>query len=152
MVLDTLDNSAGYTSLHSLFGKVFDYLRTVNGTEVPGRYDIEGDRAFALVQTYATKPVEKALFEAHRKYIDVQFIHSGRETILWAPLAAMKEQTLAYDEAKEAALWKLVPDATELHLSGGHFAILYPQDAHAPCVEWGQSEQVFKVVVKVAVE
>lgn len=152
MILDTLAHADSYSSLHPLFGKVFDYLRTVKGTEEPGRYDIEGERAFALVQTYATKPVEKALFEAHRKYIDVQFIHSGRETILWAPLSAMKEQTMAYDEAKEAALWKQVPEATELHLSEDHFAILYPQDAHAPCVEWGASEQVFKVVVKVSVE
>lgn len=152
MILDTLDNAARYTSIHPLFAKVFDYLRTVNGTETPGRYDIEGDQAFALVQTYATKPVEKALFEAHRKYIDVQFIFSGRETILWAPLAAMKEETMAFDESKDAALWKLVPEATDLHLSGGHFCILYPQDAHAPCVEWETSEQIFKVVVKVAVQ
>jgi YhcH/YjgK/YiaL family protein len=151
MILDTLDNAARYTSLHPLFTKVFDYLRTVNGTEALGRHDIEGDQAFALVQTYATKKVETALFEAHRKYIDVQFIFSGRETILWAPLAAMKEETMAYHETKEAALWKLVPEATDLHLSGGHFCILYPEDAHAPCVEWGASEQVFKVVVKVAV-
>ena len=59
---------------------------------------------------------------------------------------------MAYNEEKEAALWKLVPDVTPLHLSGGHFAILYPKDAHGPCIEWDKPEQVFKVVVKVAVE
>jgi YhcH/YjgK/YiaL family protein len=152
MILDTLDNSARYESLNSRFARAFAYLRTVDGTQALGRHDLDGDRCFALVQTYETKPVEKALFEAHRKYIDVQFIHSGRETILWAPLAAMQEQTMPYSEEKEAALWKLVPDMTPLHLSAGHFAILFPQDAHAPCVEWGKPEQVFKVVVKVAVE
>lgn len=152
MVHDTIDNAARYETLNSRFAKAFAFLRTVDGTQAPGRHDLDGDHCFALVQTYETKPMATAKFEAHRKYIDVQFIHSGRETILWAPLAAMREETLAYDEAKEAALWKLVPDVTELHLSAGHFAILFPQDAHAPCVEWGRSEQVFKVVVKVAVE
>ena len=152
MIQDTLANSALYEVLNSRFAKAFAYLRTVDGKQALGRHDIDGDDCFALVQTYATKPIESAKFEAHRKYIDVQFIHSGRETILWAPLAAMQDQTMAYDEAKEAALWKLVPDVTPLRMSAGHFALLFPQDAHAPCVEWDRPEQVFKVVVKVAVE
>lgn len=152
MILDTLPNAARYESLNSRFAKAFAWLRGYDGTQALGRHDIDGDDCFALVQTYETKPVEKALFEAHRKYIDVQFIHSGRETILWAPLASMKEETMAYSAEKEAALWKLTPDFTPLHVSAGHFAILWPQDAHAPCVEWDKAEQVMKVVVKVAVE
>ncbi len=152
MILDTLDNATRYESLNSRFAKAFAFLRTVDGTQELGRHDLDGDACFALVQTYKTKPIEKAKFEAHRKYIDVQFIHSGRETILWAPLSTMKEETMAYSDEKDAALWKLTADTTPLHVSGGHFAILWPQDAHAPCVEWEKPEQVFKVVVKVAVE
>ncbi len=152
MILDTLDNYVRYESLNSRFAKAFAFLRTVDGTQALGRHDLDGDHCFALVQTYETKPLEKAKFEAHRKYIDVQFIFSGRETILWAPLASMQEETMAYSEEKEAALWKLTPDFTPLHVSAGHFAILWPQDAHAPCIEWEKPEQVFKVVVKVAVE
>ena len=104
MILDTLENSARYESLNSRFTKAFAYLRTGDGTQPLGRFDLDGDHCFALVQTYETKPMEKAKFEAHRKYIDVQFIYSGRETILWAPLAAMQEETMAYNEEKEAAL------------------------------------------------
>jgi YhcH/YjgK/YiaL family protein len=152
MILDTLDNAARYASLNSRFTKAFDFLRGVDGSQALGRHDLDGDACFALVQTYETKPEEKALFEAHRKYIDVQYIHSGRETILWAPLAAMKEETMAYSDEKDAALWKLVPEATPLHVSASQFSILWPQDAHAPCIERGRPEQVFKVVVKVAVE
>ena len=152
MILDTLDNAARYASLNSRFAKAFDFLRGVDGSQALGRHDLDGDACFALVQTYETKPEEKALFEAHRKYIDVQYIHSGRETILWAPLKAMKEETMAYSDEKDAALWKLVPEATPLHVSAGHFSILWHQDAHAPCIEWEKPEQVFKVVVKVAVE
>ncbi|MDZ4286579.1 MAG: YhcH/YjgK/YiaL family protein [Prosthecobacter sp.] len=151
MIHDTLDNSARYEVLSPRFAKAFAFLRSVDGTQALGRHDIDGDHVFALVQKYATKPVESALFEAHRQYIDVQFVHSGRETILWAPLASMREETMAYDPAKEAALFKLVPDVTPLHLSAGHFTILYPEDAHAPCVQWEGAAEVFKVVVKVAV-
>ncbi|MDB6074133.1 MAG: hypothetical protein JWO89_1773 [Verrucomicrobiaceae bacterium] len=152
MVHDTLANAGRYEALSPRFAAAFAYLRTVDGTQPLGRFDIDGDNCFALVQTYATKPVETAKFEAHRKYIDIQFLYSGRETILWAPLADMKEETMAYNPEKEAALFKLIPDTTAVHVSAGHFTILYPEDAHAPCVEWGVSEQVFKVVIKVAVE
>jgi YhcH/YjgK/YiaL family protein len=152
MVLDTLPNATRYESLNSRFAKAFAFLRTVDGTQDLGRHDLDGDHCFALVQTYETKPIEKAKFEAHRKYIDVQFIQSGRETILWAPLATMKEEMMAYSDEKDAALWKLTTDTTPLHVSAGHFAILWPEDAHAPCIEWERPGQVFKVVIKVAVE
>jgi biofilm protein TabA len=152
MVLDILANAARYESLNSRFAQAFAWLRTMDGTQELGRHDIDGDHCFALVQTYESKPIEKAKFEVHRKYIDIQFIHSGRETILWAPLDTMKEETMAYSDEKDAALWKLTADTTPLHVSAGHFAILWPQDAHAPCIEWDKPEQVFKVVVKVAVE
>ena len=111
-----------------------------------------GDDVFAFVQKHSTKPVAERLYESHRKYIDVQFIYSGRETILWAPLPTMQEVTRPYEEEKDIGKWKLVADTTALHLSSGHFAILFPQDAHAPCVQWDQPEQVYKVVMKVAVE
>jgi len=151
MIQDTLENSSRYEALHPHFAKAFEYLRGVDGTQELGRVDIVGDEVFAIVQTYTTKPQEKALFEAHRKYIDVQFIQSGRETILWAPLTKMAEETMAYSDEKDAALWKLVPDMTALHMNPGHFSILYPEDAHAPCIDWEKPSQVFKVVVKVAV-
>jgi YhcH/YjgK/YiaL family protein len=64
----------------------------------------------------------------------------------------MLEQTREYTAEKDAALWKLIPEVTELHMQPGHMAILYPEDAHAPCVQWEKEEQVFKVVIKVAVD
>jgi biofilm protein TabA len=58
--------------------------------------------------------------------------------MILAPLAAMKDETMAYSEEKAAALCKLVPDLTQLHMRACHFAILFPQDVHAPCVEWNE--------------
>ena len=150
MIHDTLANAARYEALSPRFAAAFAWLRGVDGTQAPCRHDIDGDHCFALVQTYATKP-EAVKYEAHRKYIDVQFIHSGRETILWAPLAVMGEAVTPYDDSKDAVFFAPVADHTALHLGPGHFTIFYPRDAHAPCLQWGGPEQVFKVVIKVAV-
>jgi biofilm protein TabA len=151
MIQDTLANSARYEVLSPHLQKAFAYLRTIDGTQPLGRQEIDSDKMFAIVESYVTRPQEQALFEAHRRYIDVQFLYSGRESILWAPLATMQEVQRPYDEVKDIAKWSLVPNFTPIHLSAGHFAILFPEDAHAPCVAWEKPEQVFKVVVKVAV-
>ena len=152
MIQDTLENFARYEGLNSRFAKAFEFLRSVDGTQALGRHVIEEDKLIAIVESYTTKPLESALFEAHQKFIDIQFLFRGRETILWAPLPTMQEVTRSYEEEKDIGKWKLVADTTAIHLNPGHFAILFPQDAHAPCVEWDQPEPVFKVVMKVAVE
>lgn len=152
MIHDTLDNAARYEALSPRFAKAFAYLQALTGNEQPGRYELDGNSVFAIVQTYTTKPENEALLEAHRKYIDVQYLHAGRETILWAPLATMQETTMPYDADKEAALFKLVPDMSAVRISAGHFVILYPEDAHAPCVHWDSPSEVFKVVIKVAAD
>jgi len=149
MILGTIDHAARYEALHPLFAPAFAFLRSMTGSEAPGRHEIAGDDVFALVQEVRTIPAEQAQFEAHQVYIDIQFVLRGRETILWAPLASMKELTRPYDAIKDIAKWSMTSDVTPLHLTTGRFAILYPEDAHAPCVEWDQSDVVFKTVIKV---
>lgn len=149
MLLDILENSKKYEALSPRFAQAFAYLRKFDGSQALGRHAIDGDNVFALVQKYVTKPLENLQFEVHRKYIDVQYIHAGRETILWAPLAGMEVETMAYDEKQDAALFKLIPHLTPLHLRARHFAILFPEDAHAPCGVWDEAGEVSKIVVKV---
>ena len=149
MVLDTLDHSARYEALHPRFAKAFAFLHALSGNEEDGRHDIDGDDVFALVQRVKTKPMAEAEFEAHRRYIDIQYLFGGKETILWSPLASMAEQTRPYDDTKDIAKWRLISAHTPLHMSPGHFTIFFPEDAHAPCVVWEESGEVAKVVIKI---
>jgi len=152
MIYGTLEHAARYQSLSPRLEKAFHYLQGFSGTEENGRHEIDGDDVFALVQRYTTKPLEDALFEAHRSYADVQFVHAGNESILLAPLSSVDADTnttMAYDAEKDAALFRISPGATALGLSAGHFAVLYPEDAHAPGVQRDGASEVVKVVVKV---
>jgi YhcH/YjgK/YiaL family protein len=90
-------------------------------------------------------------FECHRKYIDVQYIVSGEETIGWAPIELMSV-TEAYDLEKDIC-FGIVPAGkwTPVFLEAGQLAVLYPEDGHAPRLAAGASSPVMKIVVKVAV-
>ena len=134
--------------------KALDFLRTVQGQELAdGKIEIDGSRVYALVQSYRTvPPAEPISYEAHRKYIDVQYVMAGQEVIGWAPEGRLAV-TSDYEEAREAWFGKLAAgQATFVWLGAGDLAVLYPTDGHAPRLAAGEPSLVKKIVVKVAVE
>jgi YhcH/YjgK/YiaL family protein len=151
MILDTLPLWHRYAPLNPRFARAFAFLEGVTPETADGRQDIDGDDLYALVQRYQTRPSTGLQLEAHRRYIDIQFLVHGREVIHWAPLATLSEVTLPYDAAKDAGLFAATAGLVPVRLAAGQFAILFPDDAHAPCCAWDTPENVLKVVVKVAV-
>jgi YhcH/YjgK/YiaL family protein len=152
MILDSLAQSSQYEALSPRFAKAFAFLRGMSAQLAPGRHEIAGDEVYASVQRHLTKPVAEKQYESHRKYIDIQYIHSGREIMYWAPLPLLaKNVTMQYDEKGDALLYSLIPEGVPLQVSAGQFAIFYPQDGHVPSCSWGDPAEVFKVVVKVLV-
>ena len=149
MITDTLAQSHRYLSLSSRFAAAFAFLQKLSPAQTDGRCDIDGDNCFALVQTYQSKPLAQAKFEAHQQYTDIQFIQSGRESILWTPLNTLTQVTEPYVAERDIAFFANPTQWTTINLSAGDFTIFFPEDGHAPSVEcYGQSE-VRKVVIKV---
>jgi biofilm protein TabA len=133
------------------FTRAFAFLRRPGLTELPdGRYPIDGERIFALVQRYETAAVPEPRFEAHRDYIDVQYVAAGSEMIGWAPLTAMAVRD-PYDPGKDACFGS-APYWTPVLLREGDLAVFWPEDAHAPRLAAGVPGTVFKIVVKISLE
>lgn len=151
MILSDLEHLERQAFLTPGLEKALEFLRRPDACGLPdGRYEIDGERVFAIVQRYETIAPAAPKFEAHRKYIDVQFIASGSEVIGWAPLERLAV-TEAYDGEKDIC-FGAVPDGgwTPLRLEAGQLAVLYPEDAHAPRLAAGAPAPVAKIVVKVA--
>lgn len=149
MIFDTLDQSDRYLALSPHFAKAFAFLNTMTDDVTVGRHDIAGDDAYALVQSYDTTPVATRKYEVHRQYLDVQFIHRGRELIYWSPLAELTEETMAYSTEHDAALYAYDQKGVPFEIGPGQFSILYPTDGHIPCCAVSDPAPVLKVVVKV---
>ena len=112
MIADTLAQYHRYTSLSPRFAAAFNFLERLPADAALERHEIDGDNCFALVQAYNTKPLAQAKFEAHRKYIDIQFIQSGRETLLWSPLTALMETTIPYTHDTDVAFFATPAQST----------------------------------------
>ena len=126
--------------------KAFAYLRDTDLKALAdGRYELDGEKLYALVMTVDGRGQAGAKFEVHRRYIDIQAVVSGTDVMGWSPLAACR-QPLPFDAVKDCGFygdaplsWIVVPAAT--------FAVFWPDDAHAPLAGSGA---IKKVVVKVA--
>ena len=151
MIVDTLIQSQRYHTLSPRFAAAFEFLRQLPANQPSGRYEIEGDDCFALVQTYATKPRAEAKFEAHKKYTDIQFVQAGRETILWTPLETLAEIVQPYVAEKDIAFFATPTHVNSVQLRAGDFTIFFPADGHAPGLEYNGSVEVRKTVIKVRV-
>lgn len=149
MIVDYLQNADRYSSLHAAFAGGFAFLRRADSAELPdGRHDIDGERLFAVISRIEGRGREKSLLEAHRRYIDIQFVIGGKDNIGWMPIADCQRVASPYDATKDFEFFFDRP-ATWLEVPAGAFGIFYPEDAHAPLATSGP---IHKVVVKVAVD
>jgi len=147
MIVDTIANSALYEAIHPLFHRAFEFLRDPKlATLANGKYVLDGDRLYANISDSALRPAVTAKPELHRKYIDIQYVISGTDIIGWSPLCGLGHIG-PFDEKGDFGLADDHPQSW-VEVRPGCFAILFPDDAHAPCVGEGT---VRKVVIKVAV-
>jgi biofilm protein TabA len=152
MIVTDLEHAAEQIPMTPSMRQALDFLRQAQSkTQPDGRVEIDGSKVFALFQSYESIAWSAAKFEAHRKYIDVQYIASGVEVIGWAPLERMTI-TEAYNDTKDVLFGTIPPgEMTPVQLKAGLFAVLYPTDAHAPKIAVGAPAAVKKIVLKVAV-
>lgn len=150
MILDTLSDGHLYRSLDARIAAGLEYLAALDPALDTGRYELDGDRLYAVVQQYDTAPATDRRFESHRLYIDIQYIVTGRERILHAPASGLEVET-PYLEAKDVAFYRDPVASTSLLLLPGDFAIFFRNDGHKPGCMAGGREAVKKVVVKVKV-
>lgn len=150
MILDRLSSAEFYRSLAPQLWQGLEFLRNTDLQQLElGRHDLDGDRLYAMVQEYATKLPADCMYEAHRKYCDIQTLASGTEQIGWAHLAHMRE-SVVYQADRDVAFFEGQGDL--FTLTPGVFAIFFPHDVHMPCVQAATASEVKKIVVKVAID
>jgi YhcH/YjgK/YiaL family protein len=149
MIIDRLDNGLFYFKLNDRLHRALLYLQQTDLSALPaGKHEIEGQRVFALVEEFKTKPLDQGVWEAHRKYLDIHCVIAGREKIGYAPLKALRPSA-AYDAEKDIEFFEGSGDF--LIASPGTFIMMLPQDAHKPGLSVQEPEWIKKLVMKIEV-
>jgi len=131
--------------------RAFEFLARTDLAALPlGRTDIEGSDVFLTVSEAETRAPEQVKFEAHRRYIDIQLVVRGQESIGYAPVASLVTAE-PYDAAKDIEFFSVPQESATLALCAGDFAVFAPGDGHRPSLHLDGPHVSRKVVVKVSV-
>ena len=148
MILTNLQSTDRIENLHPLFKKLFDYVKTHDLLKAPlGRIVLDGDNLFINNDEAICRSVDEQVMEIHRKYIDVQSVLEGEESVGWKPLNEIQHISKAYDEVLDFELSDDKP-STYFHVTPGQIYILFPEDPHAPIIGEGK---IRKAIGKVKV-
>ena len=129
--------------------KALKYLAATDFSKLPnGKIVIEEGTLTAGINTYDTEPKTNRRAEKHNKFIDVQFVAQGEETIWYAPYRAntVTEDRMAKDDV---AFYEDPAELNCANLKAGDFCILFPWELHRPNCDIHKTTFVQKVVVKV---
>lgn len=133
------------------WNQAFQFLKSANLKELPlGIQELEGKHLFVNVQEYYGKTKSEALFESHKKYIDIQYVIEGEEIIGLATLGQVKVKE-KYNEEKDIAFYDL-DGGNYRKATPENFFLFFPDDVHRPSITAGDSIQIKKIVVKILIE
>lgn len=150
MIIDSIANRSSYSGISPYFDEAFSFALSLKDRQ-PGRYECDKfpeGTVFAMIQEGETLPFEEGLVEAHRRYLDVQIMLQGGETVWYADIDTLQE-AVPYDEKKDILFFE--KGGQPLQIRPGMFYLVFPQDGHMPCRHIEGADCYRKIVLKIAI-
>lgn len=150
MIYDRVQNIRQYKGISNNLDKAIEFLYKTDLQGLSnGTNEIDGDNVFANIMNYDTKDIEHGVKEAHKRYIDIHFIISGKEQVLVSDISEL-EIAGEYVEEDDCAFYKGDMNTCCI-IQDDYFVICFPNDVHTPAIRVDESQYVKKMVVKVRV-
>lgn len=146
MILDCLADSALYEPLNPHFATAFAFLRRADLAQLAeGRHEVAGDAVYAVVAKGPGRNPRDARLETHDRYIDIQYVIKGIDTIGWKARQDLQHPVEEADPRNDVAFYADEPTAWSA-IGPGALGIYFPQDAHMPMIS---DSHLHKVIMKV---
>lgn len=150
MIVDRLQNLKKYAGLNRNLDRAINEISRMDLERIPMKeVRIDGQQVYFKCELLRTRDEQEALFEAHRKYIDIHICLSGRERIKGASIHCLKS-VAAYDREKDVQ-WLKGSFDWDVTLKEGEFMICFEEDAHMPLLDHGARVEIKKMIVKTEV-
>ena len=149
MIIDSIKNAHKYYSVHPSFEKAFEALAKIDDSTPDERITVDGENIFINLGEYVSKNIDECLFESHKKYIDIQYVLKGEEyiDICDEKILEVTDDRLDTDDI---AFWGNTDKFSRADLAEGIFVVIFPGEAHRPCVAPdGKGVKTRKAVAKI---
>jgi YhcH/YjgK/YiaL family protein len=145
MIVDTLNHFEQYVSVNPLFADVLKFMKENDLNKLEeGKHFIKDKDLFVNITTAKGKTEDEAVFETHKKMLDIQIPLDAPETYGYIPLEDMPEAE--YNAEKDVTKYPGLKGETLVNCKPGEFAIFFPNDGHQPCIGNGSIRKaIFKV-------
>lgn len=149
MIYDISEHLELYKGISANIACAIEYLSKTDFSKLEaGKYPVDGDRVFALVQDPTTYSKEQAKWESHNTYIDIQFMLDGEE-IIGSQKTEFLKISEPFREGNDIAFYEDNGEGFFPILKPGSFVVCFPTDAHMPLICPNQPRKIKKVVMKV---
>lgn len=149
MLSDNIKNIKKYTDGKDLVSKAMSVIEKTDLEAIDvGKYYVDGENLFYMIQQYDSHTWEDGKFETHDHHIDIQLVIKGEEIISFEERKLLKE-SIPHNEIKDVTFYDNSVRGKDYILRSGDFMILYPEDGHKPgnCID--KPSPVKKLVFKV---
>lgn len=148
--VDAVEFAKQYHKNKIRWDKAFSYLKNQKlDTVSTGKYYLMGDTVYISVTYNKPKAFEATKWEAHKQYIDIQYVAKGMEKIGVAPVSKGSVAE-PYNETKDVGFYSL-PDADSKYYLAqpDTFLIFFTTEAHEPNIKIYGCDIDKKIVIKV---
>lgn len=147
MIFDELNNMRHYKGIHPNLDQALDFLVQHDvATDDLGRYEIDGNKVFYVIQENTLVQDESQKFEFHKRYLDLHILLKGRELIRYA--LAVDTVIQPYEKEIDFASAR-AKEEVDIYLTPQNFVAFLPNELHQPNGYANQGSKVRKCVVKI---
>ena len=151
MIFSSIKNGDTFESYPKAIQTALDYLKSHDFANMePGDYEIQGRDIYAQVFDAVTVEADSKHAESHEKYLDVQYLVSGKERLGFTKNTG-NYKVKEHIKERDLIFYESVEDEGYIESRPGCFCVFFPSDIHRPEVISGESMKLRKVVVKVSV-
>ena len=101
-----------------------------------------------IIQSYNTKLPAEGKPEAHREFLDIQYVVEGEECVGWAHVDSL---TLEGDFNTDSDIGFYTGKVDLMRIGAGNCYVVFPEDIHMPGIAVEESKPCIKMVVKLKV-
>ncbi|NQU87761.1 MAG: YhcH/YjgK/YiaL family protein [Mariniphaga sp.] len=131
--------------------QAINFLKSSDLENMPvGRQELEREHLFVIVDEYTSKDKSETRYESHRKYLDIQYVISGKE-IMGLTTAEKVKITDPYFDGNDIIFYEY-EGGDYILASPSNFLVFFPEDIHRPTIAVEEGEPVKKIVVKILME